>query len=244
MAHVRIVDGHHLTLDDLVAIGRRREPLHLVPEARERITASHEFARQVAAERWIYGRSTGVGANKDQAVQEPDGQALQLLRSHATSSGELRSRERVRAMLVVRLNQLAADGNGIDPLVVDALAEMIVEDALPPVREGGSVGTADLAALATTALVLCGERVSEPPLRQAVHFGAGDALTFMSSNAAVLADAALAVADLDRLARSTMVVAAMGFAAVHGNPEAFQPSRRGGHTLPRRARRSAAPCAS
>ncbi len=150
--------------------------------------------------------------------------ALELLRSHATSSGALRSAERVRAMLVIRLNQLAADGNGISPDVVDALAEMLVEDALPPVREGGSVGTADLAALATTALVLCGERASEPTLQQTVRFGAGDALTFMSSNAAVLADAALAVADLDQLARSAMVVAAMGFAAVHGNPEAFDPA--------------------
>jgi histidine ammonia-lyase len=221
---VRTLDGTHLTLDDIVAVGRRREPLHLLHAARERIAASHEYARQVAEERWIYGRSTGVGANRDQAAGEPDAQALQLLRSHATSSGERRSPERVRAMLVIRLNQLAVDGNGIDPLVVDALAEMIVEDALPPVREGGSVGTADLAALATTALVLCGERESEPPLQQAVHFGAGDALTFMSSNAAVLADAALAVADLDRLARSAMVVAAMGFAAVHGNPEAFHPA--------------------
>ena len=45
---------------------------------------------------------------------------------------------------------------------------MIVADALPPVREGGSVGTADLAALATTALVLSGEaqrpaRAHAPP---------------------------------------------------------------------------------
>ena len=46
----------------------------------------------------------------------------------------------------------------------------------------------------------------------------------MSSNAAVLADAALAVADLDRLARSAAVIAAMDFAAVRGNAEAFSPA--------------------
>ena len=46
----------------------------------------------------------------------------------------------------------------------------------------------------------------------------------MSSNAAVLADAALAVADLDRLARSAVVIAAMDFAAVRGNAEAFSPA--------------------
>ena len=221
---MRILDGSHLTLDDILAVARRREPVALDPGARERILASHTYAEGVAREQWIYGRSTGVGANRDQIVSEPESQALQLLRSHATSSGERRSDERVRAMLTVRLNQLAADGNGIDPHVADALAQMISADALPPVREGGSVGTADLAALATTALVLCGERSSDPPVRSTVDLGAGDALTFMSSNAAVLADAALAVADLDRLTRSSMVVAAMAFAAVRGNAEAFGPA--------------------
>ena len=216
-----ILDGNHLTLDDIVATSRRTEQVQVAPEARDRVAASRRFADEVAGRRWVYGRSTGVGANRDQIVAEPDSQAQELLRSHATSSGELRSAERIRAMLVIRLNQLAADGNGLDPEVLDALAEMIVDDALPPVREGGSVGTADLAALATTALVLTGERAGERPIRRTAQFGAGDALTFMSSNAAVLADAALAVAGIDQLARSTMVVAAMAFAAVRGNAEAF-----------------------
>ena len=215
------LDGSHLSLDDIVAVSRRAEPVEVDPGARERVAASHRYADTVAGQRPIYGRSTGVGANREMVLPDPDSQSLQLLRSHATSSGPLRSAPRVRAMLVVRLNQLAADGNGIDPLVLDALCAMLADDALPPVREGGSVGTADLAALATTALVLNGEVDSTPAVTTTAHFGPGDALTFMSSNAAVLADAALAVADLDRLARSAVVVAAMAFAAVRGNPEAF-----------------------
>ena len=218
------VDGSHLSLDEIVAVARRGEPAHLDAIARARVAESHAFADGTAEDRPIYGRSTGVGANKDLVQPDPDSQALQLLRSHATSSGELRSRQRVRAMLVIRLNQLAADGNGISPEVLDALEAMLTADALPPVREGGSVGTADLAALATTALVLCGERSSTPPVPAITEFGPGDALTFMSSNAAVLADAALAVADLDRLARSATVIAAMDFAAVRGNAEAFSPA--------------------
>ena len=215
------LDGSHLTLDDIVAASRRDEPVLLDPGARSRVEASYAFAEEVATTRPIYGRSTGVGANREFVLPEPDSQALQLLRSHATSSGARRSAERVRAMLVVRLNQLATDGNGINPKILDALAAMLEDDALPPVREGGSVGTADLAALATTALVLRGEIPITPPLTQTAEFGAGDALTFMSSNAAVVADAALAVAALDRLARSVLVVAAMGFASVSGNDEAF-----------------------
>ena len=218
------LDGSHLSLDEIVSVARRGGPVEVDATTRERVAASHEFANTVAEERPIYGRSTGVGGNRDQVLPDPDSQAMQLLRSHATSSGALRSAQRVRAMLVIRLNQLAADGNGISPEVLDALESMLAADALPPVREGGSVGTADLAALATTALALCGEVPSTPPVPLATQFGPGDALTFMSSNAAVLADAALAVADLDRLARGAVVIAAMDFAAVRGNAEAFSPA--------------------
>ncbi len=219
-----LLDGSSLTLDDVVAVAREAAPVRLDPGARERVAASQAYADQVARERPVYGRSTGVGANREVVLPDPASQARELLRSHATSSGERRSAPRVRAMLAIRLNQLAADGNGIDPRVLDAVEDMLRVGALPPVREGGSVGTADLAALATTALVLAGERPSDPPLRTTVTFGSGDALTFMSSNAAVLADAALAVFDLDRLARASLVVAAMGFAAARGNPEAFSPA--------------------
>ena len=218
------LDGSHLTLDEIIAVARRKEPVTLGPDVLPRVAASQEFANRVAETRPIYGRSTGVGANRDLVLPDPDSHALQLLRSHATSSGPLRSAERVRAMLLIRLNELAADGNGLDPRVLEALTEMITANALPPVREGGSVGTADLAALATTALVLAGEKPSDPPVVRTATFGAGDALTFMSSNAAVLADSALAIADIDHLARSLMVVAAMGFTAVHGNLEAFSPA--------------------
>ncbi|MGI9155177.1 MAG: aromatic amino acid lyase, partial [Marmoricola sp.] len=218
------LDGRHLALADIVAVARRREPARLADEARERVRASQLYAEEVAARRPIYGRSTGVGGNRDLILADPASQAHQLLRSHATSSGARRSEERVRAMLLIRLNQLAADGNGIDPELLDALAAMLALDALPPVREGGSIGTADLAALATTALALVGEIPTAPALESTADFGAGDALTFMSSNAAVLADAALAVADLDRLARAAPVIAALGFAAVRGNKEAFDPA--------------------
>ena len=143
------LDGSHLTLDEIIAVARRQEPVTLGADVLPRVAASQEFADRVAETRPIYGRSTGVGANRDLVLPDPDSHALQLLRSHATSSGPLRSAERVRAMLVIRLNELAADGNGLDPRVLEALTEMITANALPPVREGGSVGTADLAALAS-----------------------------------------------------------------------------------------------
>ncbi|MEO8887722.1 MAG: aromatic amino acid ammonia-lyase [Jatrophihabitantaceae bacterium] len=215
-----IVDGAHLTAADIVAIAYRQDEVVVSAIGTERASASSAYANQVSAHRPIYGRSTGVGANRTISLTDPAGQALGLLRSHATSAGPLRSPERVRAMLGVRLNQLAAGGSGASPAVLDGLLQMLRLDALPPVRELGTLGTADLPALATTALALAGEVATTPALTPLV-LGIGDALPFMSSNAATIADAALALAELRTLADAALVISALTFTAVDGNAEAF-----------------------
>ena len=218
-----IVDGEQLTAADIVAIAYRRDEVEVSAAGRDRVRASAEYADQVATHRPIYGRSTGVGANRMISLSDPAGQALGLLRSHATSAGPLRAPERVRAMLAVRLNQLAAGGSGTSPALLDGLLEMLRLDALPPVRELGTLGTADLPALATTALALAGEVATTPPLTP-ITLGIGDAAPFMSSNAATIADAALALDELQILAHAALVINALTFIAVDGNSEAFAPA--------------------
>ena len=215
------IDGTRLSAAEIVAAARREDTVELTDQARERVGASAALAERIAAERPLYGRSTGVGANRNVAVSDAGAHARALLRSHATSAGPLRSPVRVRAMLVVRLNQLAAGGSGASPAVLEGLATMLAVDALPYVREHGSVGTSDLPALATTALALMGEAPTTSPLPSRVELGAADALPLMSSNAAAIGDAALAGADLMELARANVVVAALTFAGVDGNREAF-----------------------
>jgi histidine ammonia-lyase len=218
------VTGDRLTTADVVEVAHRRASVTLGPDVRPRVAASFRFAAEVAATRPIYGRSTGVGANRAVLVTDPDEQALRLLRSHATSAGPHRSAERVRAMLLVRLNQLAAGGNGIDPAIVSGLLAMLEADALPPVREWGGIGTGDLTALATTALALLGELATSGPVPQPLRFGSGDALTFLSSNAATLGDTFLALGELERLGRAALVIAALSWTAIRGNAEAFSPA--------------------
>jgi histidine ammonia-lyase len=123
----------------------------------------------------------------------------------------------------VRLNQLAAGGSGISAPAVAALAAMIDDDALPPVREFAGIGTGDLSALATTALGLLGEIPLPRPLPP-VSFGVHDALPFLSSNAATLGDVALAVHRLQALAGAALAVASLTAVAVDANLEAFSPA--------------------
>jgi histidine ammonia-lyase len=219
---VIVLDGTSLTAGDIARIAAGGADVRLADAARE--TAARANAQSMAVTRPVYGRTTGVGGNRLVPLDEPTegfDPALALLRSHASSSGPLRSRERVRGTLAVRLNQLAAGGSGIDPVVLDGLLDMIRADALPPVREYGGVGTGDLPALATAALALLGEISTEPPLRRVVQLGISDALPLLSSNAATIADAAIAVGRLRGLARAALVIAAATFVGASGNGEAF-----------------------
>jgi histidine ammonia-lyase len=216
-----ILDGSALTAREIAAAGRGGA-VAIAPGALQRIAHTSAFADEVAARRPVYGRSTGVGANRGDRIEDPAAHARRLLRSHATSAGPLRSPSRVRAMLVVRLNQLLAGGSGVRPEIVQALEALLDGPLLPAVREHGGVGTGDLAALACTALLLSGEAANRPA--HTVEFTAADALAFLSSNAATIADAALGADALTRLGTATLSVAAATFDATGANAEAFSPA--------------------
>ena len=86
-------------------------------EAMKRVEESWDAARQIAATGRVYGRSTGVGANRNEDVptEAAAEHGLRLLRSHAGAIGEELPARQVRAMLAVRANQLLAGGAGLRP---------------------------------------------------------------------------------------------------------------------------------
>jgi histidine ammonia-lyase len=170
----------------------------------------------------VYGRTTGVGANREFDADDDPDHGLRLLRSHAGGAGPDVDPTIGRAMLAVRLNQLAAGGSGVDPAVLDVLATALNQGRTPPIRRYGALGTADLTALASAALCVRGELAwvgdgHVPPYPLA----AADALAFISSNAATLGEAALACHDLTRLLRASVVITALSFQAVDGAAEAY-----------------------
>ncbi|HEY2043728.1 MAG TPA: aromatic amino acid lyase, partial [Jatrophihabitans sp.] len=215
------ISGSDLTVISIADAAARPIEVELDDEAMARVAQSHQRATEISAIRPVYGRSTGVGGNRSVLVQPTIENAQSLLRSHATAAGPPRSIERVRAMLLVRLNQLCAGGAGISSDVVRGLAEMIRADYIPVIREHVGVGTGDLAALATTALAL--QEFSNSPAApiEPIMFGPHDALSFMSSNAASLADTALGLSRLSLATQSALAVAALSFTALEGNTEAY-----------------------
>ena len=206
-----------------VAAAARSGPLRveLSGAARERIAAGHAAAVAVAARRRVYGRTTGVGANRHVAVGKDAAEhGRRLLRSHAGGVGEPLAAEVVRATMLVRLNQIARGGGGARPEVADALAALLAAPEPPALRGLGGLGTGDLTVLAQLGLAL-GDALGE-----------GDALPLMSSNAATFAIASLAWADLRELLDAGLAVAAETFAALRGNPEAYAEPVAAGRPLP------------
>ncbi|MEU1601357.1 aromatic amino acid lyase, partial [Streptomyces sp. NPDC005708] len=209
---VVVLDGCGMGVADVVRLADASARPVPGTDAMKRVTESWDAARRIAATGRVYGRSTGVGANRTEDVptDAAAGHGLRLLRSHAGAIGAELPARQVRAMLAIRANQLLAGGAGLRPGVVTALCEAVESGAYPVVNEFGSVGTGDIAALAQAGLALAGEhawRGRGAPEPQAVDNN--DALAFISSNALTLGQAALALHELRGLIGATQVVAAL-----------------------------------
>ncbi|MBY8879551.1 aromatic amino acid ammonia-lyase [Actinacidiphila acidipaludis] len=234
-----VLDGSSLDPAAVAALaGREAEPA-VPPQALARAERCWRTARDLATSGRLYGRHTGVGANRMVfvAAEEQAGQDLRLLRSHAGGIGVLLPARQTRAMLAIRANQVLAGGSGLQPAVVQAMVEALRLGVHPAVNEYGAVGTGDLTALAQTGLTLIGERPwlsgdlapgetdaarSLPTTVPApVTLELGDALALMSSSALTLGQAALVCHDVDVLLRAGHAVAALSLAAVSGSLEAY-----------------------
>lgn len=221
-AIITIAASAPVSLEEVVAIADGAR-VALADDVSAVLTRGARVAADVAAVMPAYGRSTGVGANRETAVTERTDHGLRLVRSHATDAGSPLPSRIVRAMIATRLAQLSRGGSGIDPAIVPALAAALDQDEIVEIGSVGSIGTGDLAALAALALMLAGERApgaSGTP----VGWGVESALPFLSSSALTIGRAVLASDELRRLDRAGRITFALTAAAVRANPSAWSDS--------------------
>jgi histidine ammonia-lyase len=155
------LDGSSLTIDQLLAIADRGEPVALADAARDRVHASRAVVeRHARGVEPAYGINTGFGSFADVKIAPDALEALQLnlLRSHAAGLGEPLPPRAVRATMALRANVLAKGFSGIRVETLEALIALLNHGVHPRVPSRGSVGASgDLAPLAHLALVLIGE---------------------------------------------------------------------------------------
>jgi histidine ammonia-lyase len=202
--------GAGLTPRAVLAAAESRSTVVLDAGARRRIQAAADTVVAVTRRQQVYGRNTGVGANRDIDVDD-DAHGARLLASHATTGLSAYPEEVVRASLLIRLNQIAVGGSGLSPAVPDAIVRLLNTDRLPVLHRGGAIGTGDLGALAELGLAL-GDAIQS-----------ADVLPLLSSNAVTLAECCAVAVHARDLVAAMPFVGALSLVALRGNPEAFDP---------------------
>ena len=206
----------------LVADARANLRLQLAPHVETELRAGAADARLASQASLAYGRTTGVGANRNDTADDHDGRhGLRLVRSHATGAGPDLGADVGRATMLVRAHQLSRPGSGIPYEVVDALVRAAADGRTAPVRAFGGLGTGDITVLGELALCLLGELPwhGGSVVAHLDEVDASAALAFMSSSAPTLAVAALAADEVRTIGRASAVVAALAALAVRGTSQ-------------------------
>ncbi len=241
-APTTVAIGSDLTIEDLVAVARRRARVTFDRAGRGKMEAAHRAVQAIAdggddAPR-VYGVNTGFGFLAETRISAADVRALQhnLIRSHACGVGEPLPTDAVRAMMLLRAQVLARGHSGVRPLLVERLIELLDHGIHPVIPAQGSVGASgDLAPLAHLALVLTGEGSAEVEGRvmpgaealalkkiEAVQLEAKEGLALINGTQLMLAIGALALVDAERLARHADLAGAMSLEAQKGSWHPFE----------------------
>ena len=227
-----------MTLRDLVAIARGGTQVKLTKKAEKRIRNTRRLVEKwVDDEKTIYGITTGFGALSDVVISKKDTRRLQqnILKSHAAGVGEPLDEETVRAVMALRIKDLARGHSGIRLETVQHLAALLNWGVCPVIPQKGSVGASgDLAPLAHLALVLLGlgeafykgrrmsgrQVLSKCGLKP-MHLESGEGLALVNGTQVMTAIGALGVYDAIRLSKMTDIAAAMSLEVLMGSRTEF-----------------------
>ncbi|MDR0433234.1 MAG: histidine ammonia-lyase [Bifidobacteriaceae bacterium] len=237
---VRLTPGP-LTMDDVLSVARHGAKVELTGEAMDAIGRGAELIAALGEDRSAhYGVSTGFGALATKEIRPERRSELQVnvVRSHAASSGPAVEAEVVRAMMLLRVSTLASGRTGVTPATAQAYAALLNSGIVPVVGEYGSLGcSGDLAPLAHCALALLGE--GEVICPDGRRVGAGEALAaaglepvdlapkeglaLINGTDGMLGMLVLALADLTALLDAADIAAALTVEASAGVPGVFAP---------------------
>jgi histidine ammonia-lyase len=212
-----VLDGFSLTVDEVVQVARDGVKVEVDGAAVERMRETRALIERVVARGdVVYGVTTGVGARKKITVPLDEIPAFNraLVANHRVATGPPASREIVRATMVRLANALAKGTAGVRPEIVGRLVQALNDDEQPRVRTLGSVGQADLPAMADLAHELFG----------GTDLQAKEALALINQNAFSTGIAALAVADLERLLDTMDVAGALDLEAFAANLTLLHPA--------------------
>lgn len=159
-ANMVIIDGKSLTIQDVVNVARHNFNIQIAEEALVKVDKARELVdRFVDEKKVVYGITTGFGKFSDVVISKEETTDLQtnLIISHACGVGTPFTEDVSRAIMLLRVNNLAKGHSGVRRLTLNTLVEMINRGVHPIIPEKGSLGASgDLAPLAHMVLVMLG----------------------------------------------------------------------------------------
>lgn len=230
--------GKPLDFNQVVAVARGGEKVEIEPGAVERVAAARRVVEQaVAADRPVYGITTGIGHLANVRIAAPEAVELQrdIVRSHATAVGSPLPTDVVRAMMLLKARTFAFGASGVRLELIERIVAMLNAGIHPIVPMQGSLGASgDLALLAHLALPVMGEGKVERegetgPALDALSAAGIDpldlsykeGLSLVNGTEAMLAVGILAVVGAEELAKVADVTGAMSVEACLGTDRAF-----------------------
>lgn len=158
---VIVLDGQHLSIEQLVSIARDNEKIKLHETAVNNIKKCREMLEgKIKAKEIMYGVNTGIGEFSEVVLTDEQVKEFQkyLIYNHSAGIGDPAPVEYVRAAMVARINVHAHGQSGCRLQITHTLVDMVNKGVTPFVCQKGSVGACgDLAPMSQIALVLLGE---------------------------------------------------------------------------------------
>ncbi len=233
-----VIDGHSLTIEDVVDVARNRKRVEIHAEAKERIVECRELLeKKIAEKETLYGVNTGIGELSEVVLTPEQVKDYQkyLIYSHAAGYGEPIPEEEVRAAILSRLNCHCWGHSGLRMVIVDTLVAMLNKGVTPVMCRKGSVGACgDLSPMAQMALVPMGEgeafyegkRMKGKEAMDSagipiIVYEARDGLSTINGSNVIAGMGALLVYDAERWLRNSEISAAMTLEVLNANMMAY-----------------------
>ncbi|MCP3924349.1 MAG: histidine ammonia-lyase [Desulfobacterales bacterium] len=230
------IDG--MTLDDLVKISRSYAKVEITEESKNEIQKSRALVEKwVREEKTIYGVTTGFGALSDVTISLKDTKQLQdnILMSHAAGVGNPLPVEAVRAIMALRIKDLAKGNSSARIETVNQLTELLNNGVSPVIPEKGSVGASgDLCPLSHLSLVLLGlgeafykgDKISGADAlkkcgMKPLELSSGEGLALVNGTQVMTGIGALAVYDAVNLGKMADIAASISLEVLHGSRTEF-----------------------
>ncbi|RAJ25725.1 histidine ammonia-lyase [Gelidibacter algens] len=149
-----------LRINEFQQILYENQSIQIDKNVLETVEESFEFLKLFSENKIIYGVNTGFGPMAQYKIEDSERIQLQynLIRSHASGTGNPIPPLYVKAAMLARLNTLCLGNSGVHKSVIELMVQLINKNITPIIYEHGGVGASgDLVQLAHLALVMIGE---------------------------------------------------------------------------------------